>query len=231
MTELSSDDSSGDDDFIMTIQSDLSDKRGDPEGILLAAAELLLLSKCSLILHSKGSSFAQEAALMAGAPLVDVATDPAGRMAISIFGYHVALPFCGLSEFVQHGLSDHQLISSSSSSDSVTSTDVEAIASTHINDEGNSKISGFSFESDLTAAISDDDDGREIVCFEQTDRVMCSRKAWLCPCSSTQGGADLLLALARAEALGVVGPLCWSRRGGEGCGRSAADSNGLSVLP
>ncbi len=61
----------------------------------MALIEWLVLSECSLILHTYGSSFAMEAALVNRRPLVGLWEN------ITIFHYDERLPYCGHMQFLR----------------------------------------------------------------------------------------------------------------------------------
>jgi hypothetical protein len=69
--------------------------RSLPESVRFAFVEWLLLSRASLILHTYGSSFAEEAAARNRVPLVGVWSG------INILHHYDALPHCGYSQFMR----------------------------------------------------------------------------------------------------------------------------------
>jgi hypothetical protein len=77
--------------------------------MVVAAAEFLLLGDCSLVAHSRGSSFGREAAMVQLRPAIDVSVQPKNKMSFIYTLTQVAsLPHCGLQEFERY----HQIAAS-----------------------------------------------------------------------------------------------------------------------
>lgn len=75
--------------------------RSSLEGIHLAVMDFILLSETDYILHSRGSSFAKEAAAIRSIPLIDVTTfsSDEDQEPLGIVTQVAKLPYCGASEY------------------------------------------------------------------------------------------------------------------------------------
>ena len=69
--------------------------RATPANIRFALIEWLLLARSTLILHTYGSSFAEEAAARHKVPLVGAWAD------VNVLHHHTALPHCGFPQFMR----------------------------------------------------------------------------------------------------------------------------------
>eukprot|EP01041_Mallomonas_annulata_P001371 gene1371-2644_t len=99
-------------DKILTIDSlhASSSSRSVRQGMEFALADFLLLGETVVVLHTRGSSFAREAASMHMRPVIDVSVDPKNGSPIFFYTNDLTLPHCGSHEFTAVSLltSPHQ---------------------------------------------------------------------------------------------------------------------------
>eukprot|EP01038_Epipyxis_sp_PR26KG_P011784 gene11784-15767_t len=73
-------------------------------GQLLALLEYFILSKTSLIIHTRGSSFAREAANINNIPVIDISVrwnDKNEGISFGFFSQNILLPYCGMPEYIR----------------------------------------------------------------------------------------------------------------------------------
>jgi hypothetical protein len=98
----------------VALYGDLSRHRS--EGLQFALIEWLLLARCDLVLNTHGSSFAVEAAMMRGRPVVGIWH---GRL---VHQHNLFLPFCGHLQYANHYVRTHSSNSDQTSFDYVEGT-------------------------------------------------------------------------------------------------------------
>mmetsp|Transcript_24691 Transcript_24691/g.36396 ORF Transcript_24691/g.36396 Transcript_24691/m.36396 type:complete len:477 (-) Transcript_24691:265-1695(-) len=89
----------------MEVVTELASRRDLADAVRLALVDLIVLGNCDLILHSRGSSFAQEAAYMhhsSPPPVVDLSVVNWGgeEIGIGVLTVYKMLPFCGLHDYL-----------------------------------------------------------------------------------------------------------------------------------
>ena len=179
--------------------------RSTAAGMAAAAADFFLLSQCAFVVHSKGSSFAAEAAAVHNRPVVDVSVDapPAGAGAgtgagaaavLTVLSHDVSLPYCGLHEYIR----------------------VDANRVLHSESIGNDD-----------GVCVDSCARRAPVCYDEAgERSMCTHAFRACPCEAPYRRLTGLPALlCPREDNGVR----LRADTGEGCVSVLADSNGYSL--
>lgn len=94
--------------YVLIISSDLSQRRSDYEGMILAAAEFLLLGETTNILHSHASSFAREAGARNKVPVLDVLqveqrNEDTQSSSVAFYSSNINLPYCAMPEYIRLG--------------------------------------------------------------------------------------------------------------------------------
>jgi len=175
--------------------------RSTAAGMAAAAADFFLLSQCAFVVHSKGSSFAAEAAAVHNRPVVDVSVDapPAGAgtgaaAVLTVLSHDMSLPYCGLHEYIR----------------------VDTNRVFHSESIGNEY-----------GVCGDSCARRAPVCYDEAgERSMCTQAFRACPCEAPYRRLTGLPALlCPREDNGVS----LGTDAGEGCVSVLADSNGYSL--
>ena len=136
--------------------------------MLLAAAEFFLLSACSYVVHSRGSSYAKEAAAIHMRPVVDISVENENNTLIILLTQDASLPHCGLQDYIRMDAAKPHI---SSSLPIMTTCEGDSCFSP-------SERSETSVISSSLASPSP-----ELTCYlEGGDRQMCTVSFIVCPC-------------------------------------------------
>ena len=150
----------------VTVATSVSlDDRSSEASMLLAAAEFFLLSACAYVVHSRGSSYAKEAAAIHMRSVVDISVENETKTLIRLLTQDASLPHCGLQDYIRI-----QTVKSHHSSNIPMATTCEGDS---CNSHSSSERMTIPFQSSSTA----------LTCYlEGGDRQMCTVSFLVCPC-------------------------------------------------
>ena len=191
----------------VTVATSVSlDDRSSEASMLLAAAEFFLLSACAYVVHSRGSSYAKEAAAIHMRPVVDISVENEHKTLIRLLTQDASLPHCGLQDYLRmYAAKSH------------TSSNVPMTTSC----EGDSCVS--SSETSVKSSS-------KLICYlEGGDRQMCTVSFLACPCvggyhERYTGIPSLLCNMDDTNSMDAA--VMW---GGQKCLSLLAESNGYSL--
>jgi hypothetical protein len=215
-------------------EKDEEEDRSSKLSTLLAVVDFMLLGDANIIVHSRGSSFAREAAFRTNIPVLDVMQRkkvPAQNLSqqqehIAFYSLKRDLDLCSMPEYIR------ETTAISPTDDLLMIRNVDDFSTTLYPVAEVSSVQPLS-----------NNDSSYRICYAEPGRTMCSKLYWVCPCTSSQlldGSVVELIWRAKlycydsaysphSENVSGVGVSTAALAGGSRCASVIAESNGYSI--